>query len=93
VARLAKPTLVYHCRKRATASAPADPTSPMSAARFADPALLYHRRERATPSALDAPSARTEHPVHHPVSIHCDPGRIHLMVTHRAPAFSAPSTG
>jgi hypothetical protein len=51
---------------------------------FADPALVYHCRKWATPSPLDAPPARTELPVYHPIDIRCDPGHVHLMVTRHA---------
>jgi hypothetical protein len=54
-----------------------------SAARFAEPAVIYHHCERATPSAFDAPPARTEPLVYHPVIIHCDPRHVHPMVTRR----------
>jgi hypothetical protein len=77
----AAPALGYHCHERTTPSALAELTPLTSVARFADPALVYHRRERATP---DAPLARIEPPVYHPVAIHRDPGHVHPMATRRA---------
>ena len=65
----ADPALGYHCHEGTTLSALAELTPLMSVACFADPALVYHRRERATP---DAPLARIEPPVYHPVAIHQD---------------------
>ena len=77
----ADPALGYHCHEGTTLSALAELTPLMSVACFADPALVYHRRERATP---DAPLARIEPPVYHPVAIHRDPGHVHSMATRRA---------
>jgi hypothetical protein len=76
--------LVYHRHGHATPSAPADLGPSTSANRFGDPAIVYHCRDRAMPLAPDALLAPTEPPMYHPITIHCDPGHVHLMVTHRA---------
>jgi hypothetical protein len=67
-------------------SAPTDP----GAARFADLAVVYHHREQAMPAALDAPLARTEPPMYHPVAIHSDPEHVHPMVTRCAVGVLCP---
>jgi hypothetical protein len=84
LARFVDPTLVYHHRGHADTSAPADSGPLTSTTRFADPAVVYHRRESAILVAPDAPAARSEPSVYHPVAIHRDPGHVHPMVTRRA---------
>jgi hypothetical protein len=50
-ARFVDPALVYHCRGRATPSAPIDLGSSTSAARFAEPTVVYHHHEPTMPAA------------------------------------------
>jgi hypothetical protein len=89
-ARFADPAVVYHRRGHAATSAPADSSLSTSTTRFADPAVVYHRHEPAIPAAPDAPAARSEPSVYHPVAIHRDLGRVHPMVTRRAAGVLCP---
>jgi hypothetical protein len=69
---------------------PAKPAPSTSVVRFANPTLVYHRYELAHPLALDDPPVCIEPPMYHPITIHCDPGHVHLMVTRRTASVLRP---
>jgi hypothetical protein len=65
--------LVYHYRGHTTPSTPTNPGTSTSAPQFTDLLVVYHRHEPAMQAAPDAPVARSELLVYHPVVIHRDP--------------------